>query len=308
MVRRQGQLIELQVLHELRDQWAAARPEWLGLLVIGGQFYVKPGNDAVTRYPLLAEPAVREYIEAAHFDKMDRRLSDPEIEDGEESAFVDDLASLVAEPPGPDVSPPSDLLEERYETLLEHMSGTRPEWPEAFYREPLGLLAVVCSYVLQGRLSARLAYDVLGEDLIRNSASVRYAIEVSPEVTYYLHNHPGIRRRVLLLLDVLWAEAAARGDLSEDEGRTARATKAVYRSGVRNRRRLRREARRFGNLWRMIVLDWRLTAAEVNSDAPALARLTTRIRVWFLGWYCTFTPAEFPLYDHWTRSDRESVA
>lgn len=310
VARRQGHLIELQVLHELRDQWLALRAEWLGLLMIGGQFYVKPDAEAVSRHPILAEAAIREYVEAAHFDKMDRRMSRPEVEDQPSDDRVTrpkpPLAaqSFQEELSGGALSESISILNERQEALLEPMGNESPQWPEAFYREPLGLLSVVCSYVLQGRLSARLAYDILGEDLIRNSASVRYAIDVSPQVTYYLRNHPGIRRRVLLLLDVLWAEAALRGDLSEREAATARATKAAYRSGVRNRRRLRREARRLGGLLRMAALDWLLTAAEVDARAPVFFRTGVRVRVWFLGWYFTFTPAEFPSYDYWTDAER----
>jgi hypothetical protein len=292
MARRQSQHIELQVLHELRDLWARVRPEWLGLLAIGGQFYVRPDAVAVERYPLLGDPGLRIYIEAAHFDKMDRQISAPELADPCEGD----------EPFGGGW--PSEFTVEQ-EAMLDPSGENRPVWPEAFYREPLGLLAAVCSYLLQGRLSARLAYDVLGEDIVRNSAAVRYAIDVSPEVTYYLHYHPGIRRRVLILLDVLWAEAAGRGDLNGEEAQTARATKRVYRSGVRNRCRLRREARRFGSLTAADVLDWRLTSAEIDPHASAVRRIVSRLRVWAAGRWLPCTPGTFPEYDYWSRADRD---
>ncbi len=103
-----------------------------------------------------------------------------------------------------------------------------------------------------------------------------------------------------MLLDVLWAEAAARGDLSQEEAETARRTKALYRSGVRNRRRLRRETLRLGSPWTVVRLDWHLTSAEVDTDAPVARRIASRIKVWLLGWCFTFTPPAFPEYGCWS--------
>jgi hypothetical protein len=312
--RRQGALIELQVLHELSTQWENLRAEWTGLLMLGGQYYVEPSPEAMAKYPILASRDMSQYVAAAHNDKLDRRIAGPIA--ALESFWTEDpqhqplacpacVNGTVAHPSADDEGCYEPEMEDADDFVDDPLSWPKAlAWPAEMYRTPLELLALISSYVLQGRVGPRVVYDVLGAELIRNSASLRYAVDVSPIVTYYLGSYPGVRRRVLMLLDLMWAEAAARGDLAPLEAQTARSTKREFGSGDRNRRRLRREARRIGSgLVRTARLDWHLTAAEVDPDAARVARAGQRLRIWLLGLYFSGAPADFPRYDMWRPYD-----
>jgi hypothetical protein len=75
----------------------------------------------------------------------------------------------------------------------------------------------VAESVISGRVPVAVVYEVLGPDLLRNSGSVRFVLDVAPASTYYLGYYPGIRVRVLMLLDLVWAQAAVLGDLEHHE-------------------------------------------------------------------------------------------
>lgn len=252
VIRQQRLLAELQVVHELREQWLAVRDEWLGMLVLGGHFYLDIPVDASSRYPVLADERIAQYRELVHFNRSKRSWA--EIE---------------------------EALDEDEVALLSH--GSPLQFPEEFHRLPLGILATVCAYILRGRLTMGSAYEVFGADLTRNSSSVRYVTDVAPNSTYYLNYYPGVRRRVLVLLDLMWAEAATRGDLNHREATAAADTKDKWKTGLRNRRRLRAEARRLGRFMWSWQLEWHLTAAEVQPEASRLRRKWRRVSRWIGG-------------------------
>lgn len=250
-IRQQRALAELQVVHELREQWQSVYKEWTGLLVLGGHFYLDIPEDVADAYPLLLREDVDTYRKLVHFNR--RSDSWDEIE--------------------------SKLPKEEFDIISQRTLA----FPEEFHRSPLGLLATVGSYVLRGRVSPGTAYEVFGSDLTRNSSSVRYVTDLAPNSTYYLGYYPGVRRRVLILLDLMWAEAAKRGDLKPLEHDKAAETKTKHKTGVRNRRRLRTEQRRLRRAMPSFGrLEWHLTSAEVPSDVGRSRALLRRLRA-FVG-------------------------
>lgn len=269
VIRQQRLLAELQVVHELREQWQAIRHEWLGMLVLGGHLYLDITQEASTKYPVLADERIGNYRTVVHFNR--RKGSWGEVQ---------------------------RALDEDELSLLSH--GSDLNFPEEFHRQPLGLLATVCAYVIRGRLSVGTAYEVFGTDLTRNSSSIRYVTDVAPNSTYYLHYYPGIRRRVLILLDLMWAEAANRGDLDPSERNKAAKAKRDEKTGLRNRRRLRAEARRLRRqLRRPWGLEWHLTAAEAPAGWRQVRQVSLRLLLW-LGGLRNYKGELYPERSQWT--------
>lgn len=262
VIRQQRLLAELQVVHELREQWNAVEDEWIGMLVLGGHFYLDVPDEVSAKYPVLSHERIDEYRSLVHFHR--RKKSWEAM---------------------------SDSLDEDELALLSHGSVLR--FPEAFHRQPLELLGTVCAYLLRGRLTIGTAYEVFGADLIRNSSSIRYVTDAAPSSTYFLRNYPGIRRRVLILLDLVWAEAVKRGDLDALEARKAAAAKAQARTGLRNRRRLRAEARRLGRALGRLPLEWHLTAAELGSPSGHVRRVVRRLQI-LIGGLRSYTGELYP--------------
>lgn len=244
VIRQQRALAELQVVHELREQWQSVHKEWTGFLVLGGHFYLDIPEDVADAYPVLRHEDVDEYRRLVHFNRRCRSC--------------DEIKSRVTQD----------------EFAL--LSQRSLEFPEEFHRLPLGLLATVCAYILRGRVSTGTAYEAFGSDLTRNGSSIRYVTDLAPNSTYYLGYYPGVRRRVLILVDLMWTEAAKRGDLQLLEHAKAADTKRKHRTGLRNRRRLREELRRLrGGMPSFGRFEWHLTAAEV---APGLSRSSAFFR------------------------------
>lgn len=268
VIRQQRLLAELQVVHELREQWLRVRDEWIGMLVLGGHFYLDIPPAVSSKYPVLEDDRISKYRELVHFNRDKRNWTEIQA-----------------------------ALDEDEKRLLSH--GGPLEFPEEFHRLPLGLLATVCAYILRSRLTVGSAYEVFGADLTRNSSSVRYVTDAAPSSTYYLHYYPGVRRRVLVLLDLMWAEAATRGDLNHLEAAKAADTKKKWKTGLRNRQRLRAEARRLSRFLPPWRLEWRLTAAEVRPDTGGLRRRWRRLLRW-VGGLRTFRGSLYPERSPWT--------
>lgn len=135
-------------------------------------------------------------------------------------------------------------------------------------------LSDICIKILQGQLSIQDVYPLFGTDLLRHSRPLRVLLDVYFESYYsdsyfagiedddlsnskkhrqvrnelqtWLMYHDGVRRRCLILIDLLWAEAARLEDLSPDDIRAAAIAKEV--SGRKSRTRLIREIRKINVL------------------------------------------------------------
>lgn len=135
--------------------------------------------------------------------------------------------------------------------------------------EVTGIMSEVCLQIFHGRLTISDVYPVFGTELLRQGFPLHALLQVREEVQYseeyyceekdsdkhtemhemvrdelqtWLEYHDGTRRRCLILMDLLWAEAARLEDLSDYELRVAADIKKE--SGHKNRKRLRKECSR----------------------------------------------------------------
>lgn len=130
------------------------------------------------------------------------------------------------------------------------------------------LLSDVCMRVLQGQLRVSDVYPVFGTELLRHSRALRTLLDpdyqtgfirqdldpelanahqrVRAELQVWLGYHPGMLRRCLILIDLLWAEAARLEDLPPED--LERAATAKLRTGRENRARVVRECLRLNGL------------------------------------------------------------
>lgn len=130
------------------------------------------------------------------------------------------------------------------------------------------LLSDVSLRILQGQLRVSDAYPIFGTELLRHSRPVRALLEDGNHLDHYgrigpspaeqkhdyvrrsmqewLIYHDGIRRRCLILVDLLWAEAARLEDLPPPDLRSAADAKKA--TGKQNRGRVLREFVRLNGL------------------------------------------------------------
>lgn len=115
-------------------------------------------------------------------------------------------------------------------------------------------LSDICIKVLQGHIDIQDVYPLFGSTLLRHSRPFRVLLDVNythdfydsfqnqqhvairNEIQNWLIYHDGVRRRCLILLDLLWAEATRLGDLSPDD--IQQAAKAKIKTGKVSRKRL----------------------------------------------------------------------
>ena len=158
-------------------------------------------------------------------------------------------------------------LQELREFLRSSSSDIASSWAQASVRNVCGMLSDLCSRILQGHIKIDEVYPIFGTELLRQGAPLRTLLDgnseylkcygsIGPteeelrhdrlrsEITTWLVCHDGIRRRCLMMIDLLWAEAARLEDLPPYELITAADAKA--RSGHLNRARLSAEVRRLG--------------------------------------------------------------
>lgn len=152
------------------------------------------------------------------------------------------------------------------EVLSRRVANSRPDKPDVWIlkssREVFVLLSDICVKVLQGQMEVSFIYPIIGHDLLRHSRPLRTLLDkensrswiddhhetiknhliVRSEVQDWLIYHDGVRRRCLILLDLLWAEAARLEDLPPADLRSA--ANAKEKTGSENRRRVSAECRR----------------------------------------------------------------
>ena len=168
-----------------------------------------------------------------------------------------------------------DTLQRLHNATMHSSDGIASSWAQASVRNVCGMLSDLCSRILQGHLQVRDVYLIFGTELLRQGAPLRVLLDgesnylkcygsIGPteqelrhdrlrsEMTIWLVCHDGIRRRCLIMIDLLWAEAARLEDLPPSDLIHAADAKLV--TGHLNRSRLRAEARRLNQWW-----AWRKT-------------------------------------------------
>lgn len=162
----------------------------------------------------------------------------------------------------------SQTVEKLEEDVAAGSEG-RVAWAYESVRNISALLSDVSLRILQGQLQVSDIYPVFGSELLRQSRQLRNLLEhgysrspygrlgPSPaerehdslrgHLNSWLVYHDGIRRRCLILIDLLWAEAARLEDLPPDDLKSAADAKVA--SGENCRKRLSSECKRLNGYW-----------------------------------------------------------
>lgn len=154
-------------------------------------------------------------------------------------------------------------------------------WARDSVRIVCSLLSEVSLRIIQGQLYVSEVYPIFGTELLRHSNPIRKILDtdnyfsfiqddkhmsIRGEVQDWLIYHDGIRRRCLILLDLLWAEAVRMEDLPPSDTRSA--ADAKEKTGKLNRNRVFKETYRLGGLtglMRGLKLSYFLRHAEYQS-------------------------------------------
>lgn len=165
-------------------------------------------------------------------------------------------------------------LERFREDVRTARLDTPTVWARDSIRSVCGMMSDVSMRLLQGQLKISDAYPVFGTEVLRHSRALRKLLDpdyrdryfdeaisedhmkVRRELQDWLIYHDGIRRRCMILLDLLWAEAARLEDLPPSDLRSA--ADAKKKTGDQNKNRVFHEARRLSGVLHLITA-WRLS-------------------------------------------------
>lgn len=139
----------------------------------------------------------------------------------------------------------------------KHRLDTPTIWALESIQKICGILGEVSTRVLQGHLKVEDIYPIFGTEFLRQSRPLRLLLEpqyqnsyqtdvtneqhklIRTEIQDWLVYHDGLRRRCLILIDLLWAEAARLEDLPPYDMKSAADSKK--KTGNLNRKRVYRE-------------------------------------------------------------------
>lgn len=137
-------------------------------------------------------------------------------------------------------------------------------WALESIQKVCGTLGEVSTRVLQGHLKVSDIYPIFATEFLRQSRPLRQLLEPEYQNSYHTDNtneqhnlirtqlqdwliyHDGLRRRCLIIIDLLWAEAVRLEDLPPDDMKSA--ADAKKKSGAKNRKRVFREILRINGL------------------------------------------------------------
>lgn len=109
-------------------------------------------------------------------------------------------------------------------------------------RAILRFFAEVCGLIMRGTIGPADAYEAFGAEVARNGGAIRELLD--DKVHSWLIVQPGLKLRVLILIDLMWAEGARLGELeTQPTPKQAAAWKRKTGTGKRNRKRAYRLAR-----------------------------------------------------------------
>lgn len=146
-------------------------------------------------------------------------------------------------------------------------------------------LSDVTLKVLQGQMNIRDVYPIFGTEVLRHCRALRVLLDVyypnhfadpfsdethlslRREVQDWLIYHDGVRRRCLILIDLLWAEATRLNDLPPSDVRSA--ADAKKETGPSRRKRLAKECRRLNGA-KSILLSFTLSRYLSYSEYQSL--------------------------------------
>ena len=155
------------------------------------------------------------------------------------------------------------LSKDKIATLKKKISNATNDTPTIWVFDPakviFALLSDACIKVLQGHLTVSDVYSIFGTEILRHSRPLHMFLykrryyyrmmegnekhdRVRREIQDWLIYRDGIRRRCLILIDLLWAEAARLEDLPPDD--LLNAACAKEKTGWMNRKRIYNECKR----------------------------------------------------------------
>lgn len=154
----------------------------------------------------------------------------------------------------------------------------------------------ICLRIMQGHLRVGDTYPILGTEFLRQSAAMRslldykYSsyqrnsddkehVDVQHSIRTWLVCHDGIRRRCLMLIDMLWAEAVRLEDLPPDDIRSA--ADAKLHTGKNRKKRLKDEVIRLNGYFsiiRALSLSYFLQHSEYRVNKYSRGIDTVRLK------------------------------
>ena len=161
------------------------------------------------------------------------------------------------------------VIDEDFHEILKNLVDTtqldKPTiWAIESIQIVCGLLSEICYQVLQGQLYVSDAYSIFGTELLRHGKPLRILLDtkykeqlngfeldhkhsrVRKELQDWLIYHDGIRRRCLILIDLLWAEAVRLEDLPPFDIKSA--ANAKIKTGKLNKLRVFNETFRLNGI------------------------------------------------------------
>lgn len=150
-----------------------------------------------------------------------------------------------------------------------HSFDTPSIWALESIQNLCGILGEISTRVLQGHLKISDVYPIFGTEFLRHSRPLRQLLEPDSENPYFneklddshklirneiqdwLIYHDGLRRRCLILIDLLWAEAARLEDLPPSDMKSAADAKKI--TGNLNRKRIFQEINRLNGLSKLFL-------------------------------------------------------
>lgn len=137
-------------------------------------------------------------------------------------------------------------------------------WALESVQKVSGILSEVSTRILQGHLNIEDVYPIFGTQFLRQSRPLRQILEPSyiplhlidedcenhklirQEIQDWLVYHDGTRRRCLIIIDLLWAEAARLEDLPPSDMQSAASSK--INTGKLNKKRVFKETIRLNGI------------------------------------------------------------
>lgn len=168
--------------------------------------------------------------------------------------------------------------------IEKHRLGTPTIWALDSIQKVCSVLGEISTRILQGHLNIADIYPIFGTQFLRQSRPLRQLLEpeyqnsyqtnetseqhkyTRTEVQDWIVYHDGLRRRCLILIDLLWAEAVRLEDLPPYD--TQSAALAKDKTGSLNRKRIFDETIRLKgiiNIYQAIRLSRFLRKAEYSS-------------------------------------------
>lgn len=162
-----------------------------------------------------------------------------------------------------------EKISELTERTKEYIWGVPTIWTLESIQKISGLLGEISTRIMQGHLKVSDIYPIFGTQFLRQSRPLRELLEseygtrtnskysdenhnlFKSEVQDWLVYHDGLRRRCLILIDLLWAESARLEDLPPYEMQSGANAKQI--TGKLNRKRVFKEVYRLNGIKKLLL-------------------------------------------------------